>query len=97
MEVVSVYWTELFGGWSSILNIALSLKTFVLISVFIVVFIGVLPWWLFLIVMVLVMVSVSFICATTPMLTPYNTVLIQTIWTGVVCLYGVIVWVVMIS
>ncbi|MCK9313597.1 MAG: NADH-quinone oxidoreductase subunit H [Methanocorpusculum sp.] len=94
-ELVSGYWTEHFGGWRALLNIALALKTFVLISVFIVVFLGALPWWLFLIVMVLVMISISFICATTPMLTPYNTVLIQTIWTVIVCVYGVIMWMVL--
>jgi len=93
-ELVSGYWTEHFGGWRALLNIALALKTFVLLGVFIVVFFGALPWWLILIVMVLVMVSISFICATTPMLTPYNTVLIQTIWTIVVCVYGVIMWMV---
>jgi energy-converting hydrogenase A subunit J len=93
-ELVSGYWTEHFGGWRALLNIALALKTFVLIGVFIVVFFGALPWWLILIAMVLVMISISFICATTPMLTPYNTVLIQTIWTVVVCVYGVIMWMV---
>ena len=94
-ELVSGYWTEHFGGWRAVLNIANALKTVVLLSVFITLFFGALPWWLFLIVMILLMVVISFVCATTPMLTPYQTVTIQTIWTVVVCIYAVIVWVVM--
>ncbi len=94
-ELVSGYWTEHFGGWRAMLNIANALKTFVLISVFLVIFFGAMPWWLFLIAMILVMVSISFICATTPMLTPYQTVTIQTIWTVLVCIYALVLWVVM--
>ncbi len=94
-ELVSGYWTEHFGGWRSLLNIANALKTVVLLSVFIILFFGVLPWWIFLIVMILLMVVISFVCAVTPMLTPYQTVTIQTIWTVVVCIYAAIIWAVM--
>lgn len=94
-ELVSGYWTEHFGGWRALINIANAMKTFVLLSVFILIFFGGLPWWLFIIAMILLMIIVSFVCATTPMLTPYQTVTIQTIWTVVVCIYAVIIWMVM--
>ncbi len=95
-ELVSGYWTEHFGGWRALLNIANAMKTFVLLAVFVIVFFGALPWWLILVIMIILMVSISFICATTPMLTPYQTVTIQTVWTAVVCIYAAIVWLVVV-
>ena len=91
-ELVSGYWTEHFGGWRALLNIAMGLKTCVLLALFVLLFLGPMPVWLMVILMIVLMVTVSFICATTPMLTPYNVVTIQTIWTGVVLLYGAAVW-----
>ncbi len=94
-ELVSGYWTEHFGGWRALLNIAMGLKTVVLLSAFVLIFIGAVPWWLVIILMILVMISVSFVCASTPMLTPYQVVTIQTIWTVVVLLYGGCVWLIL--
>ncbi|HJJ99065.1 MAG TPA: NADH-quinone oxidoreductase subunit H [Methanocorpusculum sp.] len=93
-ELVSGYWTEHFGGWRALLNIAMGLKTVVLLSVFILLFVGAVPWWLMSILMIVLMISVSFICAVTPMLTPYQTVTILTIWTVVVLLFAAI-WLVL--
>ena len=94
-ELVSGYWTEHFGGWRALLNIAMGLKTVVLLSAFVLIFIGAVPWWLVILLMILVMISVSFVCASTPMLTPYQVVTIQTIWTVVVLLYGGCVWLIL--
>ncbi|MDU9375625.1 NAD(P)H-quinone oxidoreductase subunit 1, chloroplastic [Methanocorpusculaceae archaeon Sp1] len=94
-ELISGYWTEHFGGWRAMLNIAMSLKTVVLLSAFVLLFIGAVPWWLMIILMIVLMISVSFVCASTPMLTPYQVVTIQTVWTLVVLLYGGCVWLVL--
>jgi energy-converting hydrogenase A subunit J len=89
-ELVSGYWTEHFSGWRALLNIAMGLKTVVLLSTFVLLFIGTVPWWLMAILMAILMVSISFICAATPMLTPYQVVTIQTIWTIFVVIYATI-------
>ena len=91
-ELVSGYWTEHFGGWRALLNIATSLKTVVLLSAFVLVFIGAVPWWLVIILMIILLISVSFVCAATPMLNPYQVVTVQTVWTIVVVIYGAVVW-----
>ncbi|MDO5844559.1 MAG: NADH-quinone oxidoreductase subunit H [Methanocorpusculum sp.] len=94
-ELVSGYWTEHFGGWRAMLNIADALKTVVLLALFTTLFFGAMPFWLMIIVMVIIMITVSFVCAVCPMLTPYNTVTIQFVWTVVVCIYGIIMWVIL--
>lgn len=96
-ELVSGYWTEHFGGWRALLNIAMGLKTVVLLATFVLLFIGAVPWWLMIILMILLMISVSFLCATTPMITPYQVVTVQTIWTVVVVLYAAAVWLLLTS
>lgn len=94
-ELVSGYKTEHFGGWRALLNIAMGLNTVVLLSAFILIFIGAMPWWLMIILMIVLMISVSFICASTPMLTPYQVVTIQTIWTVIVIIYGAAAWLIL--
>lgn len=86
-EIVSGNLTEHFGVWRAGLQVAYALKTFVLLSAFVLLFIGALPWWLMLIAMLLLLVSLSFVCAFTPMLSPFDTVAIQTLITGVVAVY----------
>jgi energy-converting hydrogenase A subunit J len=93
-ELVSGYWTEHFGGWRALLNTAMALKTFVLLAAFVLLFIGSVPFWLLPVLMVVLMVSISFVCAATPMLSPYHAVTVQTLWTGIVLVYGAAVWVV---
>jgi energy-converting hydrogenase A subunit J len=91
-ELVSGYWTEHFSGWRALLNIAMGLKTVVLLSTFVLLFIGAVPWWIMTILMILLMISISFVCATTPMLTPYQVVTVQTIWTIIVVIYATVAW-----
>ncbi|MDR0439098.1 MAG: NADH-quinone oxidoreductase subunit H [Methanocalculaceae archaeon] len=93
-ELVSGYWTEHFGGWRALLNIAMGLKTVVLLSTFVLLFIGAVPWWMMTILMLILMISISFVCATTPMLTPYQAVTVQTIWTIIVVIYATVALVV---
>lgn len=90
-ELVSGYWTEHFGCWRALLNITMGLKTYVLLSTFVLLFIGAVPWWLMLLLILFLLISISFICAVTPMLSPYHVVTILTIWTCVVLLYAVFI------
>ena len=94
-EIVSGNMTEHFGVWRAGLEVAYALKTYVLLYAFVLIFIGSLPLWMTLLVMLLVLVSLSFVCAVTPMLSPYDTVTIQTMVTGALVIYIVILGVVM--
>jgi energy-converting hydrogenase A subunit J len=94
-EIVSGNMTEHFGVWRAALEVAYGLKTYVLLYAFVLIFIGSLPLALTLLVMLLVLVSLSFVCAVTPMLSPYDTVTIQTLVTGALVIYIVILGVVM--
>lgn len=86
-ELVSGYKTEHFGVWRAGLEVCNGLKTYVLLLTFILVFIGSLPFWMVLIAMVLVTVSLSFVCAVSPMLSPYDSVTIQTLIAGLMVAY----------
>ncbi|MDD1724562.1 MAG: NADH-quinone oxidoreductase subunit H [Methanospirillum sp.] len=86
-EIVSGNLTEHFGVWRAGLQVAYALKTFVLLWVFVLLFIGALPWWLMLIAMLLLLVSLSFICAFTPMLSPFDAVAFETVVTGILVGY----------
>ncbi|HNQ29306.1 MAG TPA: NADH-ubiquinone oxidoreductase, partial [Methanolinea sp.] len=59
----------------------------VLLMTFILVFIGSLPFWMILVAMILVTVSLSFVCALSPMLSPYDSVTIQTLIAGLMVAY----------
>lgn len=86
-ELVSGYKTEHFGVWRAGLEICNALKTYVLLLTFILVFLGSLPFWLTLLVMMLLILSLSFVCALTPMLSPYDSVTIQTLLAGLMVAY----------
>lgn len=86
-ELVSGYKTEHFGVWRAGLEVCNSLKTYVLLLTFILVFLGSLPFWLTLLVMILLILSLSFVCALTPMLSPYDSVTVQTILAGLMVAY----------
>lgn len=86
-ELVSGYKTEHFGLWRAGLEVCNGLKTYVLLLTFILVFIGGLPIWLILIVMVLILVTLSFVCALSPMLSPYDSVTVQTLIAGIMVVY----------
>lgn len=94
-EIVSGNKTEHFGVWRAGLEIGFSIKTFVLLAAFVTLFIGALPLWLLLIAMLVVLLTMSFICALTPMLSPYDAVTIQALIIAFVVIYVVITGVVM--
>ncbi len=86
-EIVSGNRTEHFGVWRAGLEVAYALKTFVLLAAFVFLFIGALPWYLMLLAMLIVLISLSFVCAFTPMLSPFDAVALQTVITGVLAIY----------
>jgi energy-converting hydrogenase A subunit J len=86
-ELVSGYWTEHFGVWRGLMNAAFGLKTFVLLYTFVMVFIGPIGLPLTLLTILILMITLSFVCATTPMLSPYDSVTVQTLTTGLIAIY----------
>jgi energy-converting hydrogenase A subunit J len=90
-ELVSGYKTEHFGIWRAGLEVCNGLKTYVLLAVFLSVFIGplTLPWLVT--GMVLLIVLLAFSCAITPMMSPFDSVTIQTMVTGLILVYAAIV------
>ncbi len=86
-EIVSGNRTEHFGVWRAGLEVAYGLKTFVLLAAFVLLFIGAIPWYLMLLAMLIVLISLSFVCAFTPMLSPFDAVALQTVITGVLAMY----------
>jgi energy-converting hydrogenase A subunit J len=83
-EIVSGNRTEHFGVWRAGLEVAFSLKTFVLIYAFVLIFLGPLSPVLTLVAMLLVLLSLSFVCALTPMLSPYDAVTVQVLVIGLI-------------
>jgi len=89
-ELVSGYKTEHFGAWRAGLEICNGLKTYVLLFMFITVFIGGMPIWWMVAGMILLTVSLSFVCALSPMLSPFDSVTVQMLITGVMLGYAAI-------
>ena len=89
-EIVSGYKTEHFGAWRAGLEICNGLKTYVLLFMFITVFIGGIPLWWMVAGMILLTVSLSFACALSPMLSPFDSVTVQMLITGVMLGYAAI-------
>jgi len=79
--------TEHFGVWRAGLDVAFGLKTFVLLYAFILIFIGPISILAAAVAMLLLLLSLSFICATTPMLSPFDTVTIQIGAAGLIVVY----------
>jgi energy-converting hydrogenase A subunit J len=94
-ELVSGYKTEHFGVWRAGLAVTDGLKTFVLLYAFVAIFIGAVPFWAALVIMTAVLISLSFACAITPMLSPFDSVTIQGLITGLMLVYVVCLWWVM--
>ena len=90
-ELVSGYKTEHFGAWRAGLEICNGLKTYVLLFMFITVFIGGMPIWWMVAGMILLTVSLSFVCALSPMLSPFDSVTVQMLITGVMLGYAAII------
>jgi energy-converting hydrogenase A subunit J len=89
-ELVSGYKTEHFGVWRAGLEVCNGLKTYVLLFMFITVFIGGLPLWWVVAGMILLTVSLSFVCAFSPMLSPFDSVTVQMLITGVMLGYAAV-------
>ncbi|HET6580928.1 MAG TPA: NADH-ubiquinone oxidoreductase, partial [Methanoregula sp.] len=80
--------------WRAGLEVCNGLKTYVLLAVFLTVFIGPLTLpWLFA-GMIILIVLLAFSCAITPMMSPFDSVTIQMIVTGMMMVYAAIVLVV---
>ena len=94
-ELVSGYKTEHFGIWRAGLEISNGLKTFVLLGTFLVVFTGLFSLPAIVLGMIVLIVLLAFSCALTPMLSPFDSVTIQTLVTGLMVIYAAIVLVVM--
>ncbi len=76
-EIVSGYKTEHFGAWRAGLEISDAIRTVVLLMAFVLLFWGALSPLLLIIAMLIILVSLSFVCAVTPMLNPYDSVTMQ--------------------
>jgi energy-converting hydrogenase A subunit J len=90
-EIVSGNRTEHFGVWRAGLEVAFALKTYVLLYAFVLIFLGSLPLWLTLALMLLILVTLSFVCALSPMLSPYDAVTVQVLVIGLIVAY-IAVW-----
>jgi len=91
-ELVSGYKTEHFGVWRAGLEVCNGLKTTVLLATFLLVFVGQLPVLWMVAGMLLLVVSLSFACALTPMLSPFDSVTVQTLVTCLMLGYAAILY-----
>jgi energy-converting hydrogenase A subunit J len=87
-ELVSGYKTEHFGIWRAGLEICNGLKTYVLLGTFLTVFIGYLTLPAIVVGMIILIVLLAFSCAITPMMSPFDSVTIQTMVTGLMLIYA---------
>lgn len=94
-ELVSGYKTEHFGVWRAGLEVCNGLKTYVLFYTAILLFVGEVAFPLLLVLMLVLVLSLSFVCALTPMLSPFDSVTIQTLMTGFMLAYVAILVVLM--
>ena len=91
-ELVSGNKTEHFGSWRAGLEVGFAIKTVVLLLAFVLLFFGSFSLPVLFLLMVLVLLSLSFVCAFCPMLGPYDVVTIQSIMTGILVVYIIGVW-----
>lgn len=87
-EIVSGNKTEHFGVWRAGLEVGFSIKTFVLLATFITLFIGAMPFWMLVLASLILLLTMSFVCAVTPMLSPYDAVTIQIAVIIIVIIYA---------
>ena len=92
-ELVSGNKTEHFGSWRAGLEIGLAIKTVVLLLSFVFLFTGGHSWPVLFLLMLLLLLSLSFVCALSPMVGPYDAVTIQSIMTGILVIYIIGVWI----
>jgi energy-converting hydrogenase A subunit J len=93
-EIVSGYKTEHFGVWRAGLEVTNGLKTYVLLFTFLALFIGSLSIGWVVVAMVLLVVSLAFACALSPMLSPFDSVTVQTLFTLLMVGYAAVLWVI---
>ena len=86
-EIVSGYKTEHFGVWRAGLEVCHGLKTSVLLYTFVLLTVGTLPLLWMVLALLAVQVSLSFVCALSPMLSPFDSVTVQSLIAGGVLLY----------
>jgi energy-converting hydrogenase A subunit J len=86
-EIVSGYKTEHFGIWRAGLEVCNGLKTSVLLYSFVVLFLGPLSLAWVILLMLAIQVSLSFACALTPMLAPFDSVTVQSLVAGGLLVY----------
>lgn len=86
-EIVSGYKTEHFGVWRAGLEVCNGLKTTVLLYAFVLLSVGTLPLPWLVLALLAVQVSLSFVCALSPMLSPFDSVTVQSLIAGGVVLY----------
>ncbi|MDD1664438.1 MAG: NADH-quinone oxidoreductase subunit H, partial [Methanomicrobiales archaeon] len=86
-EIVSGYKTEHFGVWRAGLEVCHGLKTSVLLYTFVLLSVGTLPLLWMVLALLAVQVSLSFVCALSPMLSPFDSVTVQSLIAGGVLLY----------
>jgi energy-converting hydrogenase A subunit J len=91
-ELVSGYKTEHFGIWRAGLEVCNGLKTTVLLGTFLEVFVGPLTLPGLVLGMIIIVILLSFCCAFAPMLSPFDSVTIQTIVTGLMLVYAAAVF-----
>jgi len=91
-ELVSGYKTEHFGVWRAGFSVIDGTKTFVLLFAFVAIFIGAVPFWAALVIMTILLVTLSFVCAVTPMLSPFDSVTVQGIITLLMVGYAAVLW-----
>jgi energy-converting hydrogenase A subunit J len=93
-EIVSGYKTEHFGVWRAGLEVTNGLKTYVLLFTFLALFIGSLWIGWVMVAMVLLIISLAFACALSPMLSPFDSVTVQTLFTLLMVGYAAVLWVI---
>ena len=86
-ELVSGNRTEHFGVWRAGLEVAFAIKTFVLLYIFVVIFVGALSPVVMLIAMLILLLSFSFICSFSAMLSPYDAVTVQVMIISIIAVY----------
>jgi len=86
-ELVTGYKTEHFGVLRAGILTGESIEIFVLMSMFMLVYIGPAPLWGYALGFILLLVSLSFISALTPMLAPYHAVMAETSIASLAVLY----------
>jgi energy-converting hydrogenase A subunit J len=93
-ELVSGYKTEHYGVWRAGLMVCDGLKTYVLLAAFVTIFIGAMPLPAMLVAMLGLLATFSFVCALSPMLSPFDSVTVQSLSTAVMLGYMMVLWVV---